>query len=298
MRLRLLQMFCEVARSGSFLAAAHALQASQAIVAKAMRQLEDDVGTPLIDRNTTPLQLTAAGEIVYHHAVSILDEELHTAHSLDDLRQLRRDELRLGLPRLGSAGLFAPLFAIYRERHPLIDIRLQEHDSHRLQALLLAGDVELAATLLPTASSERIEAQAVCREPLMAVLPADHPLVLQPEIRLRYLNETPFIFFDGDPALNEQLRQACMQQGFEPIESARSSQVDFIMALVAAGQGVAFLPRLMTYHRPPRQIRFVPVAASDNMVWDLALTWRRGARLSRAAQAWLALTREKIALDA
>lgn len=292
MRLRLLQMFCEVARTGSFLEAAQATRATQATVSKAVRQLEDDVGTPLIDINITPLQLTPAGEIVYRHAIKMLDEELRIHRDLDSWRSLRRGELKLGLPRLGSAGLFAPLLAIYRERHPLVDIRLGEHDSHRLHDLLLAGEVELAAMPLP--APECFDAQTVCRDPLMAVLPIDHPLALQPEIRLRYLEETPFIFFDGDALLNEQLRQACRQQGFEAVEVARSSQVDFIMALVAAGQGVAFLPRLMTDYQTPRQVRFVPVAATDNMTWDLGLTWRRDNPLSAAAQAWLSLTREKI----
>lgn len=296
MRLRLLHMFCEVIRTGSFSAAARATHASQSTVSKAVRQLEDDLGTPLIDRHAAPLQLTAAGEIVYRRAASILDEAQRIRQELDDLRGLRRGELRLGLPPLGSASLFAPLFAIYRARHPRVDIRLQEHGSRRLEELLLAADVELAATLLP--APETLEVQPVCREPLMAVLPADHPLALRPELRLQDLRQTPFIFFDAGFALNERLRQACARQGFEPAEGARSGQIDFIMALVAAGQGVAFLPRLMAYQQAQRPVRFVPIAAADDLVWDLALAWRRGAQLSAAARAWLALARERIPREA
>ena len=110
--------------------------------------------------------------------------------------------------------------------------------------------------------------------------------------------DTPFIFFEAGFALNDQLRQACLHQGFEPTEGVRSGQIDFILALVAAGQGVAFLPRLMVYQQKLRQVRFVPLTSDKGTDWELALAWRRGAHLSAAAQAWLTLARERIPHEA
>ncbi len=68
---------------------------------------------------------------------------------LDELRGLRRGTLRLGVPPIGSSLLFAPLFATYSSRHPGIDIRLVEYGSGRLEEILLAGEIEPAASLLP-----------------------------------------------------------------------------------------------------------------------------------------------------
>src|SRR5262245_65926168 len=94
---------------------------------------------------------------------------------LDELRGLKRGTLRLGLPPLGSSQLLAPLFAIYRSRYPGIEIRLIEHGSKRLEEILLAGEVDLADSLLPV--SAEFESQSVLAkpEPLMALLPAGHP---------------------------------------------------------------------------------------------------------------------------
>ena len=296
MRLRLLQMFCEVVRCGGFSSAARATHASQSAVSKAVRQLEEDVGTPLLERRSSPPQLTPAGEIVYRHAQIILEEQQRIHNDLDELRGLRRGELRLGLPPLGSASLFAPLLAVYRKQHPLVEIKLIEHGSRRLETLLLAGELELAATLGPF--SDDLDVQPVCKEPLMAVLPTDPPLASTPRLSLIDLADTPFIFFEAGFALNDQLRQACLHQGFEPTEGVRSGQIDFILALVAAGQGVAFLPRLMVYQQKLRQVRFVPLTSDKGTDWELALAWRRGAHLSAAAQAWLTLARERIPHEA
>lgn len=292
MRLRLFQMFCEVVRTGGFSSAARATFATQSAVSKAVKQLEDGIGMPLLERGTHPLRLTAAGQVVYRHAQALLAQEQQMQQELSALQGLQRGELRLGLPPLGSASLFAPLFAVYRQRYPQIDIQLQEHGSRRLEELLLKGDIELGATLLPVA--DNFEVLPVCKEPLLAVLPADHPLAQLTEITLSQLRDTPFIFFEAGFALNHQLRQASESQGFEPIEGARSGQIDFIVALVAAGQGVAFLPRLMVPQLVQRQVRYVPLATAPGTDWDLALVWRRGGQLSVAAQAWLALTRERM----
>src|SRR3546814_3395793 len=90
---------------------------------------------------------------------------------LDDLRGLKRGILRLGLPPIGSSTLFAPLFAIYRDRHPDIDIRLVEHGSDRLEEILRAGEIDIAASLLPV--SNDFDWQEVGREPLVALLRSD-----------------------------------------------------------------------------------------------------------------------------
>jgi DNA-binding transcriptional LysR family regulator len=91
--------------------------------------------------------------------------------------------------------------------------------------------------------------------------------------------------------LNDRLLKACQQVGFTPKEGGRSGQADFLAALVAAGQGVVLLPRVVAkaLERPGW---CAAAAFAGSLRWDIAFIWRRGAYLSRAAQAWLALLRE------
>lgn len=289
MELRTLRAFTEVVRQGGFSQAAKTVFATQSTVSKAVKQLEDEIGAPLLDRIGHRSRLTAVGEVVYRRALTMLAERDDLMTELDELRGLKRGTLRLGLPPIGSSTLFAPLFAIYRKRYPNIDIRLLEHGSGRLEEILLSGEIELAASLLPV--SEAFEWQDIRSEPLMALLPSDHALAHKTPTNLANLKDLPFILFESGFALNRVILDACRRRGFEPAVTARSSQIDFIVELVAAGLGVGFLPRMIAEQRSHPSVCQVPLVESHTE-WHIAMIWRRGAYLSHAAKAWLDISHE------
>lgn len=290
MDIRQLRVLVEVVRRGGFSAAAQSLFATQPTVSKSIRQLEDELGLVLIDRSRQGIRLTQAGEIVYRRALVLLGERDNLLAELEELRGLKRGELHIGLPPLGSDVLFAPMFAIYRERYPQIDLKVLEQGSQALEDSLRAGEVELAGSLLPV--SEDFEWQSVRREPLMVLLPKQHPLASHASLQLEMLGDTPFILFDKGFMFNRRIIDACQQHGFTPHEAARSGQIDFIVALVAAGMGLAMLPRMIALRRPNPQVVTLPLEEQD-LAWHMALVWRRGAFLSHAAQAWLQLAAEQ-----
>ncbi|HTY69994.1 MAG TPA: LysR family transcriptional regulator [Alphaproteobacteria bacterium] len=289
MELRTLRAFVEVVRQGGFSAAGKAVFATQSTISKAVKQLEDEVGVPLLDRAGHHSKPTAAGDIVYRRALKMLAERDDLVAELGELRGLKRGMLRLGLPPVGSSTLFAPLFASFRSRYPGIEIRLVEHGSDRLEELLRAGEIELAASLLPVA--EEFDTWSVTSEPLVAILAEQHPLARRKSVDLTSLRQTPFLLFEPGFALNRIVLDSCRRRGFEPKVAARSSQVDFLVELAAAGLGVTFLPKMIARQRGAALVRHVPLVEPDT-AWHIALVWRRGAYLSQAAQAWLALARE------
>lgn len=289
MELRPLRALVEVVRQGGFSQAARAVHATQPTVSKAIRQLEDELGMVLLDRQAQPPQLTQAGEIVYRRAVSMLAERDDLRAELADLRGLKRGTLRLGLPPLGSASLFAPMFARFRGRYPAIEISLVERGSRRLEEMVMAGELELAASLTPISAD--CQWQPVAREPLLVLLPPDHEYARAKRVSLAELRASPFILFEHGFALNQILDRACLRAGFTPSIVARSGQIDFIIALVAAGLGVAFLPRMEVRARRRAGVRCIPLE-DEGTDWEIGLIWRRGSHLSPAAQAWLQLTRQ------
>ena len=291
MELRHLRAFVEVARQGGFSRAARTLFSTQSTVSKAIGQLEAELGQALFERLATGVRLTGAGELVYARAVAMLAEGEHMVAELADLRGMVSGRLRLGLPIFGSARLFAPLFAQYRQRHPGVEIELLEQGSARLEEAVLAGEVELAVSLLPV--PDAFAWQPVCDDPMMAVLWADHPLGGREALKLTELAQTPLILFEQGFVLNARIETACRARGFAPEPAARSSQVDFIIALVASGLGVALLPRILTEGRDLAPLHVALVDETD-LRWRAALVWRKGARLSPAARAWLALARERL----
>jgi DNA-binding transcriptional LysR family regulator len=289
MEFRTLRAFVEVVRQGGFSQAAKTVFATQSTVSKAVKQLEDEIGAPLLDRNGHRSTPTAVGEVVYRRALAMLAERDDLAAELDELRGLKRGTLRVGVPPVGSSILFAPIFAAYCSRYPGIEIKLTERGSDRLQEILLAGDIDVAASLLPV--PDDFERQDVRNEPLMAVLPADHRLIRQTAVELADLQDIPFVLFETGFAINRIVLNACRRRGLEPAIAARSSQIDFIVELVAARLGVAFLPRMLVQRLRHPSVGSVRLAEPDT-AWHMAMIWRRGAYLSHAARAWLDLARD------
>lgn len=290
MDFRTLRIFVEVIRQGGFTHAGRSVFMTQSAVSKAVRQLEEQLGVPLVDRSGNRCLPTAAGDIVYQRALMILAERADMVADLSELRGLRRGSLRLGLPPIGSDVLFAPLFAVYRARYPGIDIELTEHGSKRLEELVASGEVDLGASLLPV--GDGFEWQDVRKEPIDVLIPEDHPLAAMESIPLAALKDVPFILFDAGFALNPIILEACRTVGFTPTISARSSQITFIVELVASGVGIGFLPRLIARQRVHPGVVHRSVA-DPAMIWHMAFIWRKGGYLSHAARAWLELAAEK-----
>lgn len=291
MEFKQLRTFIEVARAGGFTQAAHTLHISQSAVSKQVAQLEHNLGTPLFDRLGSHVRLTAAGNVVLQRANDMLRLQQELLSELDDLSHLARGELRLGLPLLGSDALFANLFAEYRRRYPNVQVQLLEGGSLVVEQAVLSGELELGGSLTPKNPS--FAYQPFCDEPLDALLPADHPLAEGASVRLEQLAETPFLLYQRSFVLNDRLLQACQQLGFTPKEGGRSGQSDFLVALVAAGQGVVLLPSVVARGLVRPGVVRLKLIAPQDLRWDIAFIWRDGAYLSRAAQAWLELLRER-----
>ncbi|MCW2101327.1 UNVERIFIED_ORG: DNA-binding transcriptional LysR family regulator [Pseudomonas psychrophila] len=289
MNLRTLRVFVEVVRQGGFSQAAEVVSLTQSSVSKAVRTLEDELGTPLLNRIGHKSELTAAGEIAFRRALVLLAERNYLIAEINDLRDLKGGTLRIGLPPVGCGVLFAQMFATYRSRYPRVNIELIEHGSKKLRECLEAGEVDLAALLIPI--DETFAYQQVRNEPLVAVLPGAHSLSRRKRINFSDLADSPFILFEEGFALNALIMAACDRRAIVPRVTARSGQIDFIADLVAAGLGVAFLPRMLAQKHKHAGIALVPLDEPDTD-WNIALAWRAGAHLPPAAIAWLELAKE------
>lgn len=290
MDLRALRALTEVVRQGGFSQAAEVLHTTQSNVSKTVRQLEEEVGLPLLDRIGHRSRLTAAGEVVHARALKMLADREDLTRELAEMRGLRQGRLRLGLAPIGAATLFAPHFATYRARYPGIEISLVEQGSSRLEEMLRHGEIDLGALLMPV--PDVFDWQDARASPVVAVVPAADPLPHAGPVPLAALANYPFILFEAGFALNAMVLDACAKAGITPRIVARSSQPDFIFGLVAAGLGIGFLPRLIVEDRAPPGVRAVSVTAPD-MLWHMVLAWRREGYLPEAARAWLALLRDE-----
>ena len=243
MELYQLEYFLEAARQRNFTRAAAHLHLAQAALSEQMRNLEGELGTPLFHRGRRETVLTAAGETLRLHAEAQLDRAKAARRAVQDLVGLRGGRLAIGAIPSVSACVLPKAIATFRKLHPLVELALFEGTSEAVAQWVESGRVEFGIVQLPT-SGGSFDEHRLFAEPFVLLVAKAHPSAKQRSISLAKLAQESFVFYKGrarDTAL-----AACRAAGFEPRIACESSELETIRSLVAAGLGVAILPRLAT----------------------------------------------------
>lgn len=284
MNLRVLRMFIEVVQQGGFSRAARAVNAAQPTVSKAIKLIEDEFEIRVFERLSGGVRLTDAGKVVYQRALRIIAEFEALKAEMGALRGLELGTLSLGLAPVGSRILFSTHMTKFRLRYPNVSIQLLEAGCATLEQAVITGELELALALLPV--DPVFDWLEICDEPLMLVMPKDFPLKQRSALKLEDITDFPFIWFERGFMLNERIESLCQSRGIHLRECIRTGQVEFILTLVAAGIGVAVLPRLELVGRNVADVQ-TALLDEPTLRWHAAIIWRREGVLSPPAQAWL-----------
>src|ERR1700712_3599189 len=148
MELRSLRYFVEVVKQKSFTGAAEKMFVTQPTISKMVKSLEDEIGAPLLLRESRHMVLTDAGRIVYQRGLDVLAAHSQLEAELNDLGKLDRGTLTIGIPPMGGS-LFTPAIAAFKKHYPKIELRLFERGSKAIEAALIDGDMELGGVLEP-----------------------------------------------------------------------------------------------------------------------------------------------------
>lgn len=244
MDLKRLRYFVTVARLGSFTAAAKALRMAQPPLSQRIQELEAEVGAPLIDRDSRPLALTPAGQLLYGQAAEVLRRtEAMTA----SMRRLLSDEqptFTFGLAPGNFNTNLAGIIRDYRRASPGLDVRVLEMNScEQLDALRACRiDAGIGRVEIPAEGIRRI---ALREDPMAAVLPNDHPLAaLEEAMPLSVLKDEPFIVYTNNPrpSLADHILEQFKSRNVTLSRTIEVDQYDTALILIAAGMGVSIAP--------------------------------------------------------
>ncbi|MCL1049070.1 LysR substrate-binding domain-containing protein [Shewanella abyssi] len=296
MDLKTLHYFVEVVNAGGFSKASKTVFLTQPALSKAIRLLEEELQMVLLERGKrgTQVKLTAAGKVVYRHAEQLINGRQRMLAELDGLRNLTGGTLRLGLAPLGSAELFAPAIAKFRQQYPKIEMQLLVRGGIEQTAALKKDDIELATGIIDF--DDEFDGLRIRNEPMVVVVPKSHPLASYKQLQLNDLRQQAQVMFEREYTLYELVLSACEKAGFAPTEITRVSHADFGIALVAAGTGVMLLPQIIAERYRVDAVVNVPLASRD-LRWELSLFWRKQQTLSFAAKAMIELVKLQLIED-
>jgi DNA-binding transcriptional LysR family regulator len=243
-----LKVLCEVVSRGSFSAAAEALSYSQSAVSQSVARLEAETGATLVHRDRRGVRATAAGATLVAHAETIFASVEAAEVELASVLGVRSGRLRVASFPSAGATLMPLAVARFRQSHPDVGLTLAEGEPEQMGPRLRAGEFDLALLFEFPGVRERpdpgLRSVTLLEDPMHVALPVDHPLVAKPALSLADLRDQHWVQTSAASPCARHVVRSCLAAGFEPYVAFESDDYETVQGLVAAGVGVALIPRL------------------------------------------------------
>ncbi len=237
-----------VLERGSFSSAAESLSYTQSAVSQAIARLELETGAKLVVRDRRRVRATVVGAALLEHAESILAQVDAAEADVAALLGVRGGTLRIASFPSAGAALIPEAVAGFRARHPGVALTLAEDEPEAIAPRLRAGEFDLALLFeFPGASERAWEALAtveLLQDPMDVALPVEHGLASAASISLNDLANQDWVQTSASSPCARHVVRSCLLAGFEPRVSFESDDYETVQGLVAAGVGVALIPRL------------------------------------------------------
>ncbi|MEJ3404140.1 LysR family transcriptional regulator [Rathayibacter sp. YIM 133350] len=289
-----LRIVLAIAESGSITAAAARLGYSQPALSQHLKRLEARLGMPLLQRVGRSVRLTDAGTVLARHAQSVASALDAAAGEIGELQGLRSGRVRLAAFPSASATIVPHLLAGMAARHPGVRSEYLESEPPEAVAAVREGRVDLALTFSypgdredpHTESARGLSVRTLGSEPVQVVLPAGHARAGSDAVDLRHLSGESWIA--GCPRCRGHLIELCDASGYAPRIGYETDNFNAVLNMVAAGLGVAMLPRLaVASARVPADVVVLPTAQDDRRTLHLVMA--EGAERIPAVRAALAV---------
>ena len=236
-----LKYFVEVADQKSFSKAARNLHISQSAISRTIKALEDELGVVLFMRNAKSVELTDGGTIFLTHAKRVVFMFEHLKTDFENEFRLEQGSIRIGIPPITDAPIFAQLLGEFKKVYPQIDLELYEQGSKKVEISVQEGLIDIGI-ICTKPNPKEFESFYLTSDPLSVIVPKTSPLAKEPEIRLDMLSDESFVLHKDDFNLHDEIIKACKHTGFQPHIVFETSQRDLMLQTVSADLAIALLP--------------------------------------------------------
>ncbi|MFD7088204.1 LysR family transcriptional regulator [Streptomyces sp. NPDC056730] len=263
---------------GSVAAAAAALGYTPSAVSQQITKLERETRTTLLERRGRGVALTDEARHLASTAEELLGIMERAETTLEERRGQPTGQLVVGAFASSARGLLPGVLAELAVRHPTLDVRLREIDPHLSIDLVARGAIDLAVAhdwdIAPLPAPEGVEQAIIGDDPCDVLVPAAHPLAERPSVRREDLSRQRWICQPPGTVCHDWLTRTLRAAGCEPDLAHQAEESHTQLALVAAGLGIAMIPRLGRGPLPEgvRAITLDPVP-----IRRLYALWRTGA---------------------
>jgi len=296
MDLRLLRYFVVVAEELNVTRAAARLGIQQAPLSQQIKLFERALGAQLFHRKPRGVELTEAGLALRNEAAAIFASVDRAVDTVVRVSRGEHGEIRIGLTTSACFHPFPPqAIRSFRRANPQVKIAFEQNSTPGLIAALQAGRVDVAFIRTAIGQPEGVKILPLLEEPMVAALPAGHPLARRMKgsgLTLKSLSQEKFIGYPraAGAGLYDSIIAACIASGFSPDIAHEAPQIVTTLNLVAAGMGICVVPSSMQRLRLDAVV-YRPLSGPHHPKGELNLAVRDDV-LASPASAFLALVRK------
>jgi len=243
--LRQLRTFKTVADLASFSLAAQRLKLSQPSVSYQVKELEETLGLPLLDRLGKRVKLTEAGAVLYAYARRMLDVLDEATVAIEEMRGIKRGTLRVGASTIGGIYLLPAALGAFKKLHPGLVISLEIGTRERVQEQVLRNELDLAV-VGPALKDAELAIIPFLSDELVVVAPAGHALAGKRGLTLKDLAGQPFIMREASSGSRWSLEKAARKAGAKLSVAMELGSNGAIKHAVESGLGLAVISRYAT----------------------------------------------------
>lgn len=243
MELRHLRYFITVAEELNFSKAALKLYTAQPSLSQQIKDLEEDVGVKLLHRTKRKVELTEEGAVFLEQARLTLAQADKAIAMARQVSQAKQQMLRIGFVPVAEMKIFPYILPNLRVQNPDLKIELLSLNNNEQMRLLKKGELDLTFTR-HNFHSDEIESQFVIREPLIFILPKDHPLAKYDQIPVKLLNGIDFIIPSAEQSqtLHHTILDFAKANGIEFNIVQKADNILFNINSIGMGLGCTILP--------------------------------------------------------
>lgn len=248
LHLERLQALHAVSTFGSVTGAAEALRLTPSAVSQQLGKLQRDVGQRLIEPYGRGVRLTPAGTLLAQRAHAILSEVENAESELDRQRNHVIGDLEIAGFATAARAILPQTVARLRKEHRQLKLRVSERQPDEAIRLVVAGHLDIALVNdwmnAPLVLPDGVQRVLIMHDPVDLAVPTDHPLAERSSVELTELSAEPWITWPYGAICHEWLTQTLRQHGLSPEVTHTAEEHQTQLAMVAAGLGIAVMPRL------------------------------------------------------
>jgi DNA-binding transcriptional LysR family regulator len=293
-KLRDLHVLHAVAEAGSMTKAAGQLSISVPVVSKAVTELEQTVGVPLLDRSPQGVELTAYGRALVRRGLAAFDELRQAVKDIECLTDPANGEVRVASTAPLAGSFVCGVIDRLSRRYPCIVFHPTVADTKTMRRELDERSVDLVVgRRFGPLSDEQLAFESLCENPYVVLAGAKNPWVQRRSIRLADLMGEPWVLPPPESSVGSFISEAFRLEGLDvPRVTVVAFAFDVRASLLATNRYLTILPEsVLRFPTPNRNIRKLPVKLLLRPM-PIGIITVKGRTLSRGAQLFVETARE------